>query len=68
VADPDRSRSRGELVALRRTIDEDNVGLESPTLEGLTAAQEAEAAELLAALFAAAASRRAKQRPLKEAA
>jgi hypothetical protein len=68
VLDPYTSRSGGELVPLRRTIDDDELRLEPPRLETLTAGQEAEAAALLAALFAAAASRRSKQSPLKEAA
>ncbi len=68
MPDPETSRSAGELVPLRRPIDDDEVGLEPPRLEPLTAAQEAEAAELLAALFAAAASRRSNRGPLKEAA
>jgi len=67
VPDPDRSRRGGELVPLRRMID-DVVGLERPKLEPLTAAQEAEAVELLAALFATAARRQAGVRPQKEAA
>jgi hypothetical protein len=68
VPDPDTSRSADELARLRRTIDDDEVRLEQPRLEPLTAAQEAEAAELLAALFAAAASRRGEGSPLPEAA
>jgi hypothetical protein len=68
VPDPDTSRSRGELVPLRRKIDGDEVRLKLPRLEPLTAAQEAEAAELLAALFAAAARRRGMQDPLEDAA
>jgi hypothetical protein len=68
VPDADIARSGGELVPLRRTIDDDEVRLEQPRLEPLTAAQEAEAVELLAALFAATASRRTKRGPLKEAA
>jgi hypothetical protein len=67
VPEPDASRSGGELVPLRRTDDHD-VSLEPPRLEPLTAAQEAEAAVLLAALFAAAASCRAERGPLREAA
>jgi hypothetical protein len=66
--DSDASRGDGELMPLRQTSDDDEVRLEPPRLEPLTAAQEAQAAELLAALLAAAASRRAKQGPLKEAA
>jgi hypothetical protein len=59
--------SGGELVPLRRAID-DEVQLEPPRLEPLTAAQEAEVVELLAALFAAAATRRGAKSSLKEAA
>ena len=53
---------------MRRTSDDDEVRLEPPRLEPLTAPQEAEAAELLAALLAAAKTRRGQQGPLKEAA
>lgn len=55
-------------MPLRRPIDDDEIELEPPRLEPLTAAKEAEAVELLAALFAAAASRRAQGSPLPEAA
>jgi hypothetical protein len=51
----------------RTTSDDGEIRLEPPRLEPLTAAQEAEAAELLAALFAAA-RRRAERGPLKKAA
>jgi hypothetical protein len=68
VPDPDTSRSGGELLPLRRTIDGAEVRLEPPRLEPLTAAQEAEAGELLAAMFAAVARRRAEHHPLREAA
>jgi hypothetical protein len=68
VPDPDPSRNGGELVPLRRTSDDDVVRLEPPRLEPLTAGQEAEVAELLAALFAAAASRQAERDPLSKAA
>jgi hypothetical protein len=60
VPDRNASRSSGGLP-LRRTIDDDEVRLAPPKLEPLTAAQEAEAAELLAAMFASAASRRSQQ-------
>lgn len=58
---PDRetSRSGGELVPLRLTIDDDELTLEPPRLQPLTAAQEAEAEELLATLFATATRRQA---------
>lgn len=68
MPDPDTSRGGGELVPLRRTIDDDEVMLEPPRLEPLTAAQETEAVELLGALFAAAATRRGTQDLLNEAA
>ena len=68
MPDPDPSNSGGELVPLRRPIDDDELRLDLPRLEPLTAAQEAEATELLAALFAAVANRRSKQHPRKEAA
>lgn len=67
---PDRNTPRigSKLVPLRQTIDDDQIKLEPPRLEPLTVAQEAEAAELLATLLAAGASRRAERGPLKEAA
>jgi hypothetical protein len=68
VPDPDLPRSGGELVPLRPTTDDREIRLEQPRLEPLTAAQEAEAVELLAALFAGAASRRAERGLLTEAA
>jgi hypothetical protein len=68
MPDPDTSRSGDELVPLHRRITEDEVRLEPPRLEPLTAAQEAEAAELLAPLFATGARRRAERSPLPEAA
>jgi len=58
VPDPDAPRG-GTVVPLRSTTDRDEIVLERPKLESLTAAQEAEAVELLATLFAAAAKRRA---------
>jgi hypothetical protein len=68
VPDSNASRSGGKLVPLHGTIDDTEVRLEPPRLEPLTVAQEAEATELLAALFASAASRRAEHSPLPEAA
>jgi hypothetical protein len=68
VPDPDTSRSGGEFVPLRRTSDDAEVRLEPPRLEPLTAAQEAETAELLATLLATAARRRADRGSLKDAA
>jgi hypothetical protein len=68
VPDRDTSRSGGELVPLRPRINDGEIGLEPARLEPLTAAQEAEAVELLAALLAAAARRRVGALPLKKAA
>jgi hypothetical protein len=56
------------MAPLRRTVEDDEFRLEPPRLEPLTAAQEAEAVELLAALFATAARRRVGARPVEEAA
>jgi hypothetical protein len=53
VLKPD-SRRGGKLVPLRAATEGGEIVLEPPRLEPLTAAQEAEAVELLAALFAAA--------------
>jgi hypothetical protein len=68
VPNPDTSRSGGELVPLRPTTDDREIRLEPPRLELLTAAQEAEAVKLLAALLAAAARRRVGMRRQREAA
>jgi hypothetical protein len=68
VPDPEPQNGGGEVVPLRRTIDDDEFRLEPPRLEPLTAAQEAEAVQLLAALFATAAHRQAGVRLQKEAA
>jgi hypothetical protein len=57
VLKPDPRRG-GKVVPLRKAIERDEIELEPPRLEPLTAAQEAEAVELLAALFAAAAKHR----------
>lgn len=67
MPDPDTSRIGGELVPLRAPNEDAEIGLESPRLEALTAGQEAEAVDLMATLFAAAA-RRVEPGPLKEAA
>ena len=65
---PDSRRS-GNLVPLRAATERDEIVLEPPRLESLTAAQEAEAVELLAALFAAAATHRPRHhRTLRRAA
>ena len=55
-------------MPLRPTIDDPEVRLEPPRLDLLTVAQEAEAAELLAALITAAVTRRGAEGALKEAA
>lgn len=55
------SRRGGKLVPLHAATERDKIVLEPPRLEPLTAAQEAEAAELLAALFAAAARHRPRE-------
>jgi hypothetical protein len=68
VPNPDTPRSGGELLPLLRTTDDRDIRLERPRLESLSAAQEAEAAELLATLFAIAARHRAGVQPQKEAA
>jgi len=57
VLKPDPRRG-GKLVPLRAAAERDEIVLEPPRLEPLTAAQEAETVELLAALFAAAARHR----------
>jgi hypothetical protein len=59
VSDREASCSGGEVLPLRpATVDDREIRLAPPRLEPLTAAQEAEAVELLAALFAAASRRR----------
>jgi hypothetical protein len=68
VPDPDTSRGGGELVPLRPTTNDSEIRLEPPTLEPLTASQEAEAVELLTALLAAAARHPAGARLQEEAA
>lgn len=57
---PDSGRG-GKLVPLRVATKRGEIVLEPPRLESLTDAQETEAVELLAALFAAA----ARHRPLQ---
>ncbi len=65
---PDPRRS-GKLVPLRAATERDEIVLEPPRLLPLTAAQEAEAVELLAALFATAVRhRRCQARRLRRAA
>jgi hypothetical protein len=57
---PDSGRG-GKLVPLRPATERDVIVLEPPRLELLTAAQEAEAVDLSAALFAAAAKHRPRE-------
>jgi len=58
MEDHDAPRGGGKLVPLRsKTIDDGEIRLGPVRVEPLTAAQEAQAVELLAALFAAAARR-----------
>ena len=52
------SRRGGKLVPMRAATEGGEIVLERPRLEPLTAAQEAEAIDLLAGLFAAAARHR----------
>ena len=57
--DHDAPRGGGKVVPLRpKTIDDGEIRLGPVRVEPLTAAQEAEAVELLTALFAAALQRR----------
>jgi hypothetical protein len=60
VLKPDPRRG-GELVPLRAATERGEIVLKPPRLEPLTPAQEAEAVELLAALFAAAARHRPRE-------
>jgi hypothetical protein len=61
MEDPDALRGGGKVVPLRpKTIDDGEIRLGPVRVEPLTAAQEAQAVELLTALFAAALRR---QRP-----
>jgi hypothetical protein len=61
MPDPDALHGGGEVVPLRpKTIDDGEIRLGPVRVEPLTAAQEAQAVELLTALFAAALRR---QRP-----
>jgi len=68
--DHDTQDSGGEVVLLRpKTIDDGEIRLGPARVEPLTAAQEAEAVELLTALFAAALQRqRSTTRLLRRAA
>jgi hypothetical protein len=67
VLKPD-SGPGGKLVPLWPATEPGEIRLEPPRLEPLTAAQEAEAVELLAALFAAAARHRRHAHGLERAA
>ncbi len=68
MPDSNTPRSGGELLPLRSTTDHDEIELEPARLEPLTPAQEVEAVDLLAVLFAAAARRLAERGALEEAA
>jgi hypothetical protein len=67
--DPDALDDSGEVVPLRpETIDDGEIRLGPARVEPLTAAQEAEAVELLTALFAAALRRQRSSSSLRRAA
>jgi hypothetical protein len=67
--DPDALYGGGEVVPLRpKTIDDGEIRLGPVRVEPLTAAQEAEAVELLTALFAAALRRQRSSTSLRSAA
>jgi hypothetical protein len=67
--DHDARDSGGKVVPLRpKTIDDGEIRLGPVRVEPLTAAQEAEAIELLTALFAAALRRRRSSTSLRRAA
>jgi len=69
VPDDDALRGDTNVVPLRpRTIDDGEIRLGPVRVEPLTAAQEAHAVELLAALFAAAARRKSSSNRLRRAA
>jgi hypothetical protein len=69
LADPDALRGGGEVLTLRpSTIDDGEIRLGPARLELLTAAQEAQAVELLTALFAAAVRRQRSSSSLRRAA
>ena len=69
MPDPDVLDGGGEVVPLRpTTIDNGEIRLEPARLEPLTAAQEAQAVELLTALFAAALRRQRSSTRLRRAA
>jgi hypothetical protein len=67
--DPDALRGGGKVAPLRpKTIDDGEIRLGPVRVEPLTATQEAEAVELLAALFAAALRRQRSSASLQRAA
>jgi hypothetical protein len=69
LTDPDTRRSGGKVQPLRpTTIDDGEIRFGPARLEPLTATQEAQAVELLAALFAAAARRQRSSSRLRRAA
>jgi len=69
MRDPDALSGGGKVVPLRpKTIDDGEIRLGPVRVEPLTAAQEAEAAELLTALFAAALRRQRSSTSLGRAA
>lgn len=69
MQDEDAPRGDTNLVPLRpRTIDDGGIRLGPVRVERLTAAQEAQAVELLAVLFAAAARRKCSARRVRKAA
>ena len=69
LADPDARRSGGKVLPLRpTTIDDGEIRLGPARLEPLTTAQEAEAVQLLTALFAAALRRQRSSTTLRRAA
>jgi hypothetical protein len=69
LADPDAPRGGGKVLSLRpTTIDDGELRLGTARLEPLTAAQEAQAVELLTALFAAAVRRQRSSTQLRRAA
>ena len=69
MPDPDAPRGGGKVVPLRpKTIDDGEIRLGPVRVEPLTAAQEAEAVELLTALFAAALRRQRSSARLRRAA
>jgi hypothetical protein len=69
LADPDALRGGGKVLPLRpKTIDDGEIRLGPARLEPLTATQEAQAVELLTALFAAALRRQRSSTRLRRAA